>query len=70
MSILPWGRTVAHDSQPVPEPAAHPPHHLRESLSSALAHIPHSLPEPHMHYPPLHPSYLESSRMSREMKHL
>lgn len=66
MSILRWGHTVTPDRQPAPRPT----HHVRESISSALSHIPHSLPEPHVRYPPLHPSYLESSRMSREMKHL
>lgn len=82
MSLLPWGRSVAAGLQPTPAPVpdaeqqamSHSspthPHHLRLSISSALAHIPHSLPEPHVHYPPLHPSYLESSRLMREMTHL
>jgi hypothetical protein len=45
-------------------------HHVKDTVSAVMAHIPHSLPEPHVHYPPLHPSYLEDSRMSREAQHL
>lgn len=44
--------------------------HLAGSVAAVWAHIPHSLPKPRPYYPPLHPSYLETSRMSREMDHL
>jgi hypothetical protein len=70
MSLLPWARAHASGLPPMPAPVTDPSHHLRATISSTLAHIPHSLPEPHTHYPPLHPSYLESARLSREMKHL
>jgi hypothetical protein len=45
-------------------------HQVKDAVSAVLAHIPHTLPEPHQHYPPRHPSYLEASRMSREAQHL
>ena len=59
-SAAAMGATASHDR----------PHRLAATISGALSHIPHSLPEPHQHYPPLHPSYLESARLSREMEHL
>ena len=60
MSHLPWGRKAT---------AQRPPHHLTQSIAAAWHHVPHSLPEPHQHYP-RYPSYLEASRMSREIEHL
>ena len=65
MSHLPWGRKA---TPPPPKPPRHP-HHLTETFAAAWHHVPHSLPEPHRHYPP-NPSYLESSRLSREIEHL
>lgn len=73
MSHLLRGRTATSITAPgtVTEHEQHQAHHLRASVAAALTHMPHlSLPEPHPHYPPLHPSYLESSRLSREMGHL
>jgi hypothetical protein len=71
MSHLLRGRTATPESDTsAPHPPAPHSHHLRESIAGALSHIPHSLPEPHQHYPPPYPSYLESARMSREMGHL
>lgn len=64
MSILLRGSAATTEHEKVHD------HHIRKSISTVLAHIPHSLPEPHVHYPPLHPAYLESSRMSREIQHL
>jgi len=64
MTHIWWGRTAKAQPETVHR------HPVKDSVSAVLAHIPHSLPEPHQHYPPLHPSYLESSRMSREAQHL
>jgi hypothetical protein len=68
MSLSLRGRTATTNLESEP-PHPHS-HHLGDAVAAVFSHVPHSLPAPHVHYPPVHPNYLETARLSREMEHL
>lgn len=77
MTHLRWWQAATPDVESTPSAAEQPTATTaaglvaeQRRLRAALSHIPHSLPEPHQHYPPAHPGYLESARLAREMGHL